>query len=435
MMDAKAADRLESFRWLATHVRALLKFDFGFVLWDGSTVPADWKPDDLAIVIADEGVVAAMVRRPSLNTLFNLLVSARIDIRGGWMSDLILRREKVRNKDAIKGLDKGLAIGTAMKFLFVPRGGPWPLDAMRGDTTPADGSEASNKANIHYHYDLSNDFYALFLDPEMVYSCAYYQTWTTDLATAQRDKLDIICRKLRLKPGETFLDVGCGWGGLICHAAQHYGVKAHGLTLAEQQFSYVQEKVARLGLEGQVTVELRDYSAVGGSYDKIASVGMFEHVGVPNYQTYFETIHRLLNHGGLYLHHAMAYRWKDFMRTRRHKPQAIQIFDRYVFPGGDLDYIGLTTTNLERYGFEVHDVEGWREHYARTNALWRDRLAANFEAAAAHVGAPRARLWIAFLDGASAGYVHGSIGIFQTLASKRERGPAKLPPTRADIYR
>ena len=432
----KAAERLASFKRLVAHLREILGFDVGAVFWDGSSLPDDLAPDALAIAIADEGAVAAVIRRPSLHTLLNLMVTGRIEIRNGWLSDVILRRSKVKNREIIRRLDKGLVASTAMRFLTVPRGGPWPLEAMRGDqAAPADGGEAANKTNVQYHYDISNAFYALFLDPEMVYSCAYFHDWTQDLATAQRNKLDMVCRKLRLKPGETFLDVGCGWGGLICHAAQHYGVKAHGLTLAEQQYTYVKEKIARLGLEDKVTVELCDYAAVTGAYDKIASVGMFEHVGVPNHGKYFETICGLLNPGGLYLHHAMAYRWKDFQRTRRKKPQVIEIFDRYVFPGGDLDYIGLTATNLERHGFEVHDVEGWREHYKRTCALWRDGIAANFEAAAREVGAVRARLWIAFLDGSSAAYNHGSIGVFQTLASKRTRGPSQVPPSRADLYR
>ena len=151
----------------------------------------------------------------------------------------------------MKRLDKRLLLTTAAKFLTVPRGGPWPLEAIRGDKARDDGSEATNKENVHYHYDLSNAFYALFLDPEMVYTCAYFKDWNNDIATAQRDKLDMICRKLRLKPGERMLDIGCGWGSLIIHAAKHYGVHAHGVTLAEEQFAYAKEKVARLGLAGQ----------------------------------------------------------------------------------------------------------------------------------------------------------------------------------------
>jgi cyclopropane-fatty-acyl-phospholipid synthase len=216
--------------------------------------------------------------------------------------------------------------------------------------------------------------------------------------------------------------------------AQHYGVRAHGVTLAEQQYVYAKDKVARLGLADKVTVDLRDYALIDSAYDKIASIGMFEHVGLANHPSYFRTINRLLKPGGLYLHHAIAYRWRDFERLRRDKPQIINVISRYIFPGGELDHIGLSITNLERYGFEVHDVEAWREHYKRTTALWRDRIAANREAAEREVGGVRTRLWLIYLDGALAGFNHGSLGIFQTLASKRVRGPSGLPPTRADLY-
>ena len=190
----------------------------------------------------------------------------------------------------------------------MPRGGPWPLEAIRGHEARTDGSEETNKENVHYHYDLSNAFYALFLDPEMVYSCAYFRDWNNDLATAQHDKLDMICRKLRLKPGDRLLDIGCGWGALVCHAAKHFGVSAVGVTLAEEQFAYAKEKISRLGLEDKVTHRLRDYSLIEGDFDKIASIGMFEHVGVANYPVYFQTIQRLLKPGGFYLHHSIALR-------------------------------------------------------------------------------------------------------------------------------
>ena len=430
-----AVGRLESFRRLLAHVREILALDVGMVLWDGSTVPADLAPDALAVAIADEGAVAALIRSPNLHTILNLLVTGRLEIRNGWITDLVLRRSRVRNREIIKRLDKRLALSTAAKFLLVPRGGPWPLENVRGDKARADGSEAANKANVAYHYDISNAFYALFLDPEMVYTCAYFQDWNNDLATAQRDKLEMVCRKLRLKPDETLLDVGCGWGGLVCHAAQHYGVRAHGVTLAEEQYAYAKEKVARLGLQDRVTLELRDYALVDGAFDKIASVGMFEQVGLANQPDYFETINRLLKPGGLYLHHSMAYRVKDFERVSRLRPQVIGLFERYIFPGGALDHLGMSIANLERHGFEIHDVEGWREHYGRTCALWRNRIWANREAAEREIGAVKTRLWMAFLDGASAAYNHGSIGVFQTLASKRTRGPSQVPPSRADLYR
>jgi len=431
----KAARRLQSFRRLLAHVHELLSLDFGFVLWDGTTVPADLPSNALAIVFADEGVVAAIVRRPNADTLLNLWVTARIDIRNGVIFDFVQRQPKLRSKEIRRRLDKRLALTTALKFLFVPRGGPWPLEAIRDHATGREASKEANKENIHYHYDLSNAFYALFLDPEMVYSCAYFRNWGNDLATAQHDKLEMICRKLRLKPGDRLLDIGCGWGALVCHAATHFGVDAVGVTLAEEQFAYAKEKVSRLGLEARVTIELRDYSLVEGEFDKIASIGMFEHVGAANYSAYFQTIHRLLKPGGLYLHHAIALRSAAYERIQRKKSHTTDAIARYIFPGGELDHPGMSIANLERHGFEVHDVEAWREHYARTTRLWHDRLSANRGAAEREVGAVKTRLWIAYLASASIGFMQNSVGIFQTLASKRVRGPSGLPPSREHLYR
>jgi cyclopropane-fatty-acyl-phospholipid synthase len=431
--NGKAARRLESFKRLLAHIRELLALDFGFVLWDGSTVPADLPTNALALVLADEGIVAAMLRRPNADTLLNLWVTARIDIRNGVIFDFVPSRPKPRTEEIRRRLDKGLALTTALKFLLVPRGGPWPLEAIRDHQARRDGSEEANKENVHYHYDLSNAFYALFLDPEMVYSCAYFRDWKNDLATAQHDKLDMICRKLRLKPGDRMLDIGCGWGALVGHAAEHFGVDALGVTLAEEQFAYAREKVSRLGLENRVTIALRDYSLVEGEFDKIASIGMFEHVGVANYPAYFQTIHRLLKPGGLYLHHSIALRSAAY--ERRKKPHAATAVARYIFPGGELDHLGMSIANLERYGFEVHDVEAWREHYARTTRLWHDRLSDQRAAAEREVGAVKTRLWVAYLAAASIGFARNSVGIFQTLASKRVRGPSGLPPSREQLYR
>jgi cyclopropane-fatty-acyl-phospholipid synthase len=433
---SKAARRLDSFRRLLTHINERILPDLGFVLWDGSTVPAELRSDALALVIADEGAIAAMIRRPNVDTFLNLWVTSRFDLRNGSFFDLVARRPKTRTRELIKSFNKRLAATTLARFLFLSRGGPWPLEAV--NRASASGSEAVNKQNIHYHYDLSNRFYELFLDPEMVYSCAYFKDWNNDLATAQADKLDMICRKLRLKSGETFLDIGCGWGALVCHAAKHYGVRAHGVTLAEEQLTLAKVKVARLGLEDKVTLELCDYSLLEGNFDKIASIGMFEHVGIANHPAYFRTINRLLKPGGLYLHHAIALRSKSFERFRRGRRRdaaAATAIGRYIFPGGELDHVGMSVANLERYNFEVHDVEAWREHYMRTTRLWHDRLSANLGAAEREVGREKARLWIAYLAVVSIAFAQGTIGIFQTLASNRVRGPSGLPPTRADLYR
>jgi len=416
----------------AAHKR--LTLDFGFVLWDGSTVPENLSRNSLAILIADEGVVAALIRRPNIETLANLWAAARIDIRNGTIFDVVAKRPKVRTKELLKTLGKSSLLGMAARFLFVSRGGPWPLEVIPDDR-PSDGSADANKRNIHFHYDLSNAFYALILDPEMVYSCAYYTEWTNDLATAQRDKLEMVCRRLRLKPGETFLDIGCGWGALICHAAQHHGVRAHGVTLSEEQFRFAQDKIVALGLGDRVSVELRDYTGVEGQFDKISVLEMSEHVGYENHPSYYGTIHRLLKADGLFLHHAITRLAKRDEKTFRKKSAERWALTKYVLPGGEFDHIGMTLTNLERFGFEVHDVESWREHYVRTTRLWHDRLLANFGAAEREVGAVKTRTWLLYLAAVSIAFERSTVGIFQTLASKRRRDASGVPLLRADLYR
>ncbi len=404
------------------------------MLWDGRTVPTDLPADALAVSIADEGVVAALVRRPNIDTLANLWVSGRVDIRNGSIFDLVARRPAVRSRAFLKSLDKGLLARTIGQFLFVSRGGPFPLEGIRGDKALADGSESANRDNVGHHYDTSNEFYALFLDASMVYTCAYYTDWTNDLATAQHDKLDMICRKLRLKPGETMLDIGCGWGALLCHAAKHYGVHATGVTLSREQFDYAQARIVREGVADRVDLLLCDYANVAGNFDKISSIGMFEHVGLANHAAYFATVNRLLKPGGLYLHHSIARPAKRTDRQFRRRKGEYAALVRYIFPGGELDHIGMSLANLQRHGFEVHDVEAWREHYARTCRLWHDRLLSRMDEATALVGSVKARLWLAYLAGCSIAFTRNTVGIYQTVASRRVRGPAPLPPTRADLY-
>jgi cyclopropane-fatty-acyl-phospholipid synthase len=430
------AKRLEAVRDLLGEAHRALGLQFGFELWDGSTVPTDLPSYAMRLVIARESVVAALVRRPKLDTLVNAHVAGLLDLKNGTLFDLADQRPQGKIGRHLKGISKLKALTTAAHFLRAPAEMPRPLDRPREGTGSRDGKPSTNKANIAYHYDVSNDFYRLFLDPEMVYTCAYFQPdWHEDLARAQVDKLDMICRKLRLKPGERLLDIGCGWGALICHAAQHYGVKAVGVTLAEEQAALAREKIARLGLQERVEVILKDFTLMEGEFDKISSIGMFEHVGIANHSTYFRTVHRLLRPRGLYLHHTIARRAKRSERAfGRLKPEAKAIM-RYIFPGAELDHLGMSVSNLERYGFEVHDVEAWREHYQRTTRLWWENLSRNRAQAEAEVGPETTRAWLLYLAGVSLGFERGVIGVNQTLASKRTRGPSGLPSSRADLYR
>lgn len=428
--------RLDHARALASHLHEALGLSLAIELWDGSRVPADSPADGLRVAITDPAALPQLVRHPGLATLVKLYAAGALDLRGGDFFDLAAQRPAVRSRDIRRRLKLGTVARHAVPFLF------GPADLKSEASADVDGGNAatrrsgSAKADIAFHYDVSNRFYQLFLDPEMVYTCAYFTDWSNDLATAQHDKLEMICRKLRLKPGDRLLDIGCGWGALICHAAEHYGVTALGVTLAEEQLSLARERIAARGLADRVSVELRDYRDLAdGTFDKIASIGMFEHVGIDNHAGFFKKVHSLLAPGGLYLHHAITRKGKLSDIAFRKKRTEYKAMTRYIFPGGEVDHIGMTLRNLEAYRFEVHDVEGWREHYGRTTELWARNLMANREAAIAEVGEARYRIWLLYLCGVSLAFKRGTLQIFQTLVSKRQKGPSGLPPTRADLYR
>lgn len=436
MTRERAERQLEGAKALIAEVGARLDVDAFVRLWDGSRLPLGPNARGaFEIAIADPGVIASMLRRPSLDTLIRHYVEKRIDFSGGTIIDFGQQLQAGRRALKLSQLPKLKLLTSLQPFLLAGSDPPADQGGFAGEITGKRRRIADNKEFIQFHYDLSNEFYALFLDPEMVYSCAYFTDWTNDLATAQRDKLDMICRKLRLKPGERLLDIGSGWGGLVCHAAGNYGVKAHGITLSERQLAYAREKVKRLGLESRVTFELKDYNHVEGTFDKIASIGMYEHIGLKNIPGYMGKVRGLLADNGLFLNHAIARRApKTTILPRRMRPEKRAIA-KYIFPGGELDDIGHSLVAMERAGFEVHDVEGWRNHYALTCRLWCERLTAEREAAIAHVGEQKYRIWVAYLAGVSLAFSRGTLRLFQTLASKTAKGPAPLPPTRADLYR
>jgi cyclopropane-fatty-acyl-phospholipid synthase len=427
--------RIEALRRLLADAHGKLGLKLGFALWDGSRVPADWPADGLMIAVRDAGVVAALLRKPKLDTLLHLHVSDRISIENGTIFDLAAARPDGKLGRLARGISKAAAFDVVRRFVFAPGQAPQAVEHIKGDKIARDGKPATNKANIAHHYDVSNAFYRLFLDERMVYTCAYFTEDHDDLERAQTDKLEMICRKLRLKPGDRLLDIGCGWGALVCYAAQHYGVEAHGVTLAEEQLKLAREKVEALGLQDKVTLHLKDFTQMEGQFDKISSIGMFEHVGIRNHPTYFRAVNRLLKPRGLYLHHSISRRAKKTERAFSKMPAEYRALVRYIFPGGELDHLGMSIANLERYGFEVHDVEGWREHYQRTTRLWFERLNANRAAAEAEVGPERTRMWLLYLAGCSLAFERGGALINQTLVSKRRKGPSGLPLTRVDLYR
>jgi cyclopropane-fatty-acyl-phospholipid synthase len=292
-------------------------------------------------------------------------------------------------------------------------------------------SKELNRDAIPFHYDVSNDFYALWLDEQMIYSCAYYESASQSLEQAQRNKLDLICRKLRLKPGERMLDIGCGWGALICWAAEHYGVTAHGITLSRNQYDHAQRTIKNRGLEHRVTVELIDYRDVKGEveYDKVSSVGMFEHVGLKNLPTYFAVANRVLKPGGLFLNHGITSAeggWK--------KSDTTEFINRYVFPDAQLETISTVQQVMEDSSFEIHDVENLRPHYALTLREWVKRLEQNREEALKYVPESVYRIWRFYMASCAVQFEEGNTGVYQILASKRAPFQNPVPLTRRDLY-
>jgi len=349
--------RIVRLRHLAAHLAEVLQADLMLRLWNGEQLPLGPAPGgDVWIAIHSPAAITRMLRSPRLTTLIELFAEGDLDIEGGTLLDVAARRG-IAAPGIVRQLDKWLVARALLPFIFGPGGEQTQSAHAYGGCGGMSSTTRDDKALVQFHYDLSNAFYALFLDPGMQYSCGYFIDAQTDLAAAQQAKLDMICRKLRLRPGDRFLDVGCGWGSLMYHAARNYGAHAHGVTLSEAQYEYVREKIRRCGLQGRVTVDLKDYRALDGEYDRIASVGMFEHVGRDNHSAYFAKMRDLLRPRGVMLHHAIARPAKRSERAFRRRRPEYAALTAYIFPGGELDHIGNTLANVERAGFEVHDVE------------------------------------------------------------------------------
>ena len=429
--------QLQVARKLFAEIGEQLNVDLCVKLWDGSIVPlGEDLTSDLMIIIKHPGVITSLLRRPGLDGIIRHYIKGMIDFEGGTLLDVGVRLAFKHTRGRLKKIPRRDVFNFARAFVFAPTLKPGESRGYGGDETgkPQNRTQQDDKAFIEFHYDLSNEFYELFLGEHMVYTCAYFTNWENSLDKAQLDKLDMICRKLRLAQGERFLDIGCGWGGLICHAAKHYGVNAHGVTLSSEQYDYAVKKIARLGLQDLVTIELKDYRALDQKFDKIASIGMAEAIGIANTDEYFSTINKLLVDKGLFLNHAIARKAKKKKSKFSSRPEQ-RALQKYIFPGGELDDLGHTIAALEQHKFEIMDVEGWREHYQLTTQLWCDRLTQNKEQAIALVGEETYRIWVAYLGGVSLAFLRGSARLYQTLVSKNPKGPTKLPPSRADLYK
>lgn len=428
--------RLKAARELFKYVGSMINVRFSIHLWNGDIIPMGNDVDSrYYIKINGPGIIGSLLRKPSFESLLLHYVHGNIEIHGDLIDFIAVTREKRAKRKLKKELNKFVLLKHALPLLLTPGSKVKPQHKYHSDEVGRRESSRNNKEFIQFHYDISNDFYGLFLGSEMQYSCGYFTHPGNSLNQAQHDKLDMICKKLRLQAGEKFLDIGCGWGGLICHAARKYGVKAHGITLSQTQFDYAKEKVKKLGLENQISIELRDYSTLEGSYDKIASIGMFEHIGIANMEKYFRKINSLLRDRGILLNHGIARHAKKARHAARKISTERRLLLKYIFPGSELDNVGHTTDILEICGFEVHDIEAWREHYAITTRHWYRRLMAKKEEAIQNIGLEKFRMWALYLAGVSTGFTDGSMHVCQVLATKySSKGVSGLPLTRADLY-
>lgn len=428
--------RVEAARRIVAHVAERLRADLSLRLWTGEVLPlGPGARDDIQIVVARPSAVRRLLLKPGLMTVFELFATGDLRIEGGDPLEAADRWDHGRAVHLARDVDKWLIAREAAPFLLngddqgatqIPA---W--DATGDDGVGAARSGRRDQDFIQFHYDVGNDFYALFLDPEMVYSSAYFTSHEATLEAAQAEKLDRICKKLRLKPGQKLLDVGCGWAGLSCWAARNYGVTVHGVTLSQAQLDYGRAKVERLGLQDKVTLELKDYRQVEGQYDAVSQVEMFEHVGFANHETHFLEMKRLLKPGGLYFHQASVRRGgRDPIKPT----PTTKVITRFIFPGGELDTIGMTVTNLGRLGFETLDVEDMREHFELTLREWTRRLYARREEAYALAGEARTRLWLIYFALFAKGFERGSVLVYQTVAQKRRPGPSGLPLDRKSLY-
>jgi cyclopropane-fatty-acyl-phospholipid synthase len=413
--------------------------DIALRLWNGAQYAFGQTVPKFTLVVRDPAVLRKLVLKRNPITLVDAYFRGLVDFEGDLYAGLRLKPHlqklslPIRSRAALV-LD---ALLLPVKPAKTAVEAALSNHAIVAIDNSLDANEAhkhsrlSDRAAISFHYDVSNAFYKLWLDEQMVYSCAYFETPDDSLEQAQRNKLDHVCRKLRLKPGERFLDIGCGWGAMVCWAAQHYGAKAHGITLSQRQFDYATERVNRLGLQDLVTIELRDYRDLEGEgvYDKISSIGMFEHVGLANLPVYNATVQRLLRPGGLFLNHGITHDEEGW-----HPTLDTEFINRYVFPGGELDTISNILRGMEQAAFEIHDVENLRIHYAMTLREWVKRLEAAHDAALNYVSEDAYRVWRFYMAACAMEFEAEGTGIYQVLASKRGTMNLPIPLTRRDLY-
>lgn len=414
-------------------------FDVKF--WDGSIDRGSNPHPPFTLVLNRPASLRRMLLPPNELSIVESYISGDVEIEGSMEAGSNLGEmigDRLRSPLAIARL-VGLVLrlpGTADDDLANARF-PERAKKLGPRHTPV-----RDAAAINFHYDVGNAFYKLWLDRRMVYSCAYFRSQEDSLDVAQEAKLDLICRKLRLKPGERLLDIGCGWGGLVMHAAEHYGVDATGITLSPNQAAFAKERIAESGLADRCRVAIRDYRTLTpeDAFDKIASVGMIEHVGLTHLSVYFDSAFRALKPGGLFLNHGIV-----SLSEGRRKSAGERIFrkfwradafiDTYVFPDGKLTATDDVIAAAEAAGFEVRDVESLREHYAMTLRHWVRSLEEKSSEAMELVGNHTFRVWRLYMSASANAFTRAAINVIQTLLAKPDaRGHSNIPLTRDDLY-
>lgn len=411
---------------------------FDIRLWDGTLIPAE-RPARITLRIDMPGAMKRMFTPPVEFNLAEAYIRGDFEVEGSLIDIFQSARAIMDAPRLLRELPKLVPL-----FARLPADPP-ARQIERGPAALSGGqhSKDRDRAALQYHYDVGNDFYALWLGRQMVYTCAYFKTGGEDINTAQEQKLDHICRKLRLQAGETLLDIGCGWGGLVIHAAQHFGVRAVGVTLAKKQHDFANQRIQEMGLQDRAEVRLTDYRDLGDeSFDKLVSIGMFEAVGKSHMPEYFAHAHRLLRPHGVFLNHGISsYRMEHERYTGLRKRLddtligAGKFGDKYIFPDGELVPLNDVNRFAEQAGFEVRDVENLREHYALTLRRWVAGLEAKRAEAIAVSNETIYRTWRLYMSSAAFGFDSAAHNVNQTLLCKLDaQGRSCLPLTRNDWY-
>ncbi|TDY23466.1 cyclopropane-fatty-acyl-phospholipid synthase [Paraburkholderia sp. BL6665CI2N2] len=390
----------------AEEIRSTSNLPARLVLWNGEHFDFGTFAEPHVTLNVRSASALPLLLDPSLDNLGEAYVNGKIDIEGK-LTDII-------------DIGYALARSTVTNALSAVR-------AVRAMTH----TKRSDKRAIQYHYDVSNEFYQLWLDENMVYSCAYFENGDEDLAAAQLKKIDYILTKIQLQPGQRLLDIGCGWGALVLRAAQKFGARCVGITLSQSQFDLAAARVKAAGLEDRIEIRLQDYRDVEGQFDRITSVGMFEHVGCRNLPDYFSRIRALLTDDGIAMNHGITSTGAD---SRESSLGGSEFIDRYVFPDGELPNISVALEALQSGGLEAVDIENLRRHYARTLNTWSGNFEAQAEQARKLVDDVKFRIWRVYLAGCAYAFEHDDVSIYQIVCRKAGRSAATLPWSRRYMY-